>query len=92
MNNPKVTDLAKKFIDSANDLFQYITSQPKFSPTAIKFHYIFNLRDVSRVVEGLLMCKADKYRDNIKGLVQVFAHECRRVFQDRLYEGLDMKY
>jgi len=69
---------------AVNKIFQGIMLNPKFSPTARKFHYIFNLRDISRVVEGLLMCKPEHFRGEPIKMAQCFIHECKRVFQDRL--------
>jgi hypothetical protein len=44
----------------ANKLYQGISRNAKFSPTARKFHYIFNLRDPSRMVENIASTKPDK--------------------------------
>ncbi|KAA0150075.1 hypothetical protein FNF29_05515 [Cafeteria roenbergensis] len=57
-------------------------------PTPAKSHYTFNLRDVSKVFQGILM--VDK-----KGcpsgdvFIRLWAHECLRVFHDRLVDAKD---
>jgi len=54
-----------------------------FLPTPTKSHYLFNLRDVSKVVQGLY--KADKnFYDSKESLVKLWAHESMRIFHDRL--------
>lgn len=52
-------------------------------PTPSKSHYIFNLRDLSRLVNGLMQSSPTVIitREN---LVDLFGHECIRVFNDRL--------
>jgi len=52
-------------------------------PTPAKFHYIFNLRDLSRIYEGLCLATPDLF-STIEGLVRLWRHECLRVFHDRL--------
>jgi len=55
----KIAAMADGCIDAINRVFQSVLVEAKLSPTARKFFYKFNLRDVSRVVEGLLMTKPD---------------------------------
>lgn len=57
-------------------------------PTPSKFHYIFNLRDLSRVYEGLCLTTPDKF-STAAGFVRVWHHECLRVFHDRLITAKD---
>jgi dynein heavy chain len=55
----------------------------KFLPTPAKSHYTFNMRDVSKVFQGVY--QADKnYYDNRESIAKLWAHETLRVFSDRL--------
>jgi len=49
----------------------------------VKFHYIFNLRDLSRVYEGMSLLTQDKLPKK-EDIVRLWRHECQRVFLDRL--------
>ena len=60
-----------------------------FLPSAVKFHYLFNLRDISNVFGGLLRSTASMYSDPLK-LIQLFTHEANRVYRDRLITNADM--
>lgn len=54
----------------------------KFLPTPEKSHYTFSLRDVTRVVQGLVLVPPKKM-DEPEKLVRLWAHETYRVFYDR---------
>ena len=56
-----------------------------FLPTPLKSHYTFNLRDLSKVVQGMLMCKQDDIPDK-DYLVYLYISETYRVFRDRLVD------
>lgn len=60
----------------------------KLPRTPVKFHYIFNLRDLSRVYEGLLLSTKDKVEGKAQ-LVRMWRNECIRVFADRLLNETD---
>ena len=57
-------------------------------PTPSKFHYIFNLRDLSRVYHGLSLSTPDRF-DSLEKLIRLWRNECFRVFFDRLTNDKD---
>ncbi|KAJ1516963.1 Dynein heavy chain 2, axonemal [Coelomomyces lativittatus] len=69
----------------------YHTVILQFLPTPNKTHYLFNLRDISRVFQGLLRCHKD-YCDSKDSIVKLWIHELYRVFHDRLNETSDKDY
>ena len=54
-----------------------------FLPTAIKFHYQWNLRELSAVTQGLCLATPDYYNQPLV-LVRLWLHEVRRAHGDRL--------
>ncbi|XP_067861511.1 dynein axonemal heavy chain 3-like [Heptranchias perlo] len=72
----------------------YTQAVENFLPTPSKSHYIFNLRDFSRVIQGLLLLKSDCIPQGIVGdhkLMRLWIHEVYRVFCDRLVDSQDRK-
>uniref|UniRef100_A0A672GEB4 Dynein axonemal heavy chain 11 n=1 Tax=Salarias fasciatus TaxID=181472 RepID=A0A672GEB4_SALFA len=61
-----------------------------FLPTAIKFHYTFNLRDISSVFQGILLCGPENVTNGTE-LALLWAHESCRVYSDRLADVSDLK-
>lgn len=53
-------------------------------PTAVKFHYQFNMRDTAKIVQNLMLAQPSVYKGNLLGLARMWAHECQRVIHDRL--------
>jgi dynein heavy chain len=59
-----------------------------FLPTPSKSHYIFNLRDFSRVIKGILLVPSSVMKEERK-LHRLWIHEIYRVFYDRLIDEGD---
>jgi len=67
--------------------------------TPTKFHYQFNMRELSRVFKGILNIKREvaKKSLNLKGmpshiyLIALWKHESERVFADKLVNEKDKK-
>uniref|UniRef100_A0A8D2JQJ9 Dynein axonemal heavy chain 6 n=1 Tax=Sciurus vulgaris TaxID=55149 RepID=A0A8D2JQJ9_SCIVU len=60
-------------------------------PTPAKSHYVFNLRDLSKCVQGILQCDPGTIREEMQ-IFRLFCHECQRVFHDRLINNEDKHY
>ncbi|XP_034049709.1 dynein heavy chain 9, axonemal [Thalassophryne amazonica] len=69
-------------------LHQQVSSS--FLPTAVKFHYIFNLRDLSNIFQGILFCTSECLKTPTD-LLKVYLHESSRVYRDKLVEEQDFQ-
>lgn len=65
-------------------VFLAIANSAQFMPTAMKFHYQFNLRDFSKIIQNLMLAQPNHYKQNPLGIVRMWVHECHRVWRDRL--------
>ena len=60
-------------------------------PTQRKFHYIFNLRDLSRVCQGMLQATSEVIKNEFH-LMSLWKHECDRVLQDKFTDDKDRQW
>ncbi|XP_023983695.1 dynein axonemal heavy chain 9 [Physeter macrocephalus] len=60
-----------------------------FLPTAIRFHYIFNLRDLANVFQGILFSSVECVKST-QDLVKLYLHESNRVYRDKMVEEKDL--
>jgi len=76
-----LVDDANLVIDSALEVYTKIKIEKL--PTPAKTHYTFNLRDMSKLIQGMLQVNADNLPDKA-ALARLWTHETCRQFRDRL--------
>ncbi|XP_041266334.1 dynein heavy chain 10, axonemal [Onychostruthus taczanowskii] len=84
--NESISAISDKITQCTLELYKRIVTD--LPPTPSKFHYIFNLRDLSRVYNGLVLTDAERFH-TVTQMVRVWRNECLRVFHDRLINEAD---
>lgn len=79
--------VAEIVVQMTLDLFKVAIVE--LPPTPSKFHYIFNLKDLSRTYAGIVLSSPTIFKDP-RQLVRVWRNEFTRVFCDRLISDVDI--
>ncbi|KAL0235780.1 hypothetical protein GEMRC1_002362 [Eukaryota sp. GEM-RC1] len=82
----ELRSLRDSVVSATVDLYHDVSSS--LLPTPARSHYTFNLRDLSKVIQGMLMADP-KALESKNSLIRLWAHECQRVFMDRLINDED---
>ncbi|OXU27164.1 hypothetical protein TSAR_014516 [Trichomalopsis sarcophagae] len=83
-----VTDLCGNIVQATLQLHHRCAQV--FLPTATKFHYIFNLRDLSNCFQGLLF-SGNECLQVPTDFVRLWLHETQRVYGDKLTDEKDIE-
>ncbi|KAI9353687.1 dynein heavy chain and region D6 of dynein motor-domain-containing protein [Obelidium mucronatum] len=81
-----IAKLGEKLVLSTLALHKKVASS--FLPSAIKFHYIFNLRDLSNIFQGVLFSNKDTLKEPMD-LIRLWLHETTRTYADKMVEFSD---
>ena len=76
-------ELVESLIIATRKLWQKV--KVKMLPTPAKFHYVFNLRDLSRIWQGILNITSDILKGS-GDMMSLWKHECYRVIVDRFVD------
>ncbi|RYY35578.1 hypothetical protein EON62_02400, partial [archaeon] len=83
---PDVAALSRELVAASVDIYRRV--EKELLPTPTKSHYTFNLRDLSKVFQGMLMVERAQLPEP-DALVRLWLHEEQRVFRDRLINQED---
>ncbi|OAJ37962.1 hypothetical protein BDEG_21931 [Batrachochytrium dendrobatidis JEL423] len=84
-----ISAMKSSLISAILDIYQGAIAS--LLPTPTKSHYVFNLRDFARVVQGLLLATPEKFTETPK-MIRLWCHEVYRVFYDRLVDDTDREW
>ncbi|BFZ25685.1 hypothetical protein BsWGS_28724 [Bradybaena similaris] len=84
-----VRQCTEAIVGAAVELYFRMSSD--LLPTPAKSHYVFNLRDLSKCVQGMLQADPGVIRDRLQ-IFRLFVHETQRVFHDRLISHEDKMF
>nr|AML30862.1 axonemal inner arm dynein heavy chain 6 [Marsilea vestita] len=68
------------------DVYNAVTNE--LLPIPGKGHYVFNMRDLAKVIQGLLQATREHYISKDM-MLQLLCHECFRVYADRMWDVND---
>ncbi|XP_015596133.2 dynein beta chain, ciliary [Cephus cinctus] len=83
-----VTELCNNIVQASLQLHHRCAQV--FLPTALKFHYIFNLRDLSNCFQGLLFSGNECLQFGVD-IIRLWMHETHRVYGDKLTDEKDIE-
>ncbi|CAM9353290.1 unnamed protein product [Choristocarpus tenellus] len=88
--SPKLADFENEVKPLGTKIAQatlkvYQSSVETFLPTPVKSHYLFNMRDMAKVIEGCMQASPITV-DTRQVAIRLWSHECQRVFADRFVQ------
>uniref|UniRef100_A0A7S0GLB7 Dynein heavy chain n=1 Tax=Micromonas pusilla TaxID=38833 RepID=A0A7S0GLB7_MICPS len=85
--DPDVGKYGSKITDALIELHGSVANT--FLPSAVKFHYQWNLRELSNVTQGICRALPEFYANPVT-LCRLWIHEVERVFSDRMVHQTDI--
>jgi len=83
-----IQQMALPLTQASTKLFQSMAEN--FKPTPSKCHYVFNLRDIAKVTQGVMQISSSEAKST-NTMIALWVHESMRIFHDRLNSDKDRK-
>ena len=84
---PAISPIVDPMVYASIDVFDRCIAE--LLPTPDKSFYTFNLRDLAKLFQGVLMVDPRKIGEDPAGMIRLWIHESMRVFRDRLVNDKD---
>ena len=84
-----VTAINGPIVAATLEIFKTVSAE--LLPSPAKSHYTFNLRDLAKVIQGV-MSVDPAVIPGADDVFRVWVHECKRIFQDRLIDNTDQDW
>ncbi|KAJ3093097.1 Dynein heavy chain 6, axonemal [Quaeritorhiza haematococci] len=85
----EIKALSDAIVNSSIEIYNRMCTE--LLPTPAKSHYTFNLRDLSKVIQGILQVRPIAIQTK-NDMARLFCHEASRIFHDRLIDETDRNY
>ncbi|CAM9279490.1 unnamed protein product [Choristocarpus tenellus] len=83
-----VSSVANRVVDASIAIYQQVAQ--KFLPSAVKFTYNWNMRELTNIFQGMCQSDSDSY-SSPKDIARLWVHEFERVFRDRIISETEME-
>jgi dynein heavy chain len=84
--NEEVKTLAGPLVQATINLYKQV--EETFLPSPEKCHYLFNMRDMAKVVQGIMLSNKKDFNSR-ECMIRLWIHEASCVFSDRLVSDAD---
>jgi dynein heavy chain len=69
--------MKEKIVDLSIKLYKELKETPEFMPTPIKSHYLFSMRDITKVFESMVRTTSLSFKSD-SDMIKLWAHESMR--------------
>ena len=83
----ELKQLVSGLVQATVQLYEKVTQS--FLPTPSKSHYLFNMRDISKIIQGMTLADPVEH-DQPDKLLRLWSHESMRVLSDRFINFSDL--
>ena len=83
------TAVTGPIVNATLEVFRTVSQE--LLPTPLKSHYLFNLRDLAKVIQGVTNTSPSEV-SSAEDFYRLWIHESRRIFQDRLINDDDRSW